>query len=146
MLKLLKFTFILFMSSNIFGQNKEEVYVILDNNSFYEIIKKQGSATLEIPYYTYKKGWNKENSKNSKKSNNDIVKVEAIPNEKSYRFHSIKNPTKKSNIDEISTFSVVDVSKGNKSVWKKYPYEMIFIEKLDCENYLFWHMKPEFNE
>ena len=74
------------------------------------------------------------------------MKVEIIPNKKSYKFHSIKKPIKKSSIDEVSTFSVIDVSKGNEIVWKKYPYEMIFIEKVGCDKYLFWYMKPEFNE
>lgn len=143
MLKVLKFIFMLFVTNIIFSQDKDKVYVILDDNSFYRILKKEYSATLKIPHYNYKDSWNKEKSKNTNRNNDEIVKVEAIPNKKYYRFYSIKKPIKKSNIDNISTFSIIDVSKENKMVWKKYPYEMIFIEKVDCENYILWHMVSE---
>lgn len=136
----------LFVSNCTYSQNKEKIYVLLDNNDFYRIIKKEDKATLEIPYYAHKESWSEKKSKNTDKNNDEIVKVETIPNNKFYKFYSIKKPINKSKIDKITTYSVIDVSRENKLVWKEYPYQMIFIEKIDCENYLFWHMKPEFNE
>jgi len=146
MFKILSFTIMLFISNSILSQNTEKVYIILDNDSLYKIIKNEGSATLEIPYYAYKDDWVKEKSKSTTKNNDNVVIVEPIPNKKYYRFYSIKKPVKKYAIDEIKVFSVIDVSKENKTVWNKYPYEMIFIEKIDSESYLFWHMRPEFDE
>ena len=145
MLRIIKFVFVILLINNVFSQNKEKVYVILDNESLYKITKKEKSATIEIPYYNFKNDWNKEKS-NSIKDKDYIVNVEVIPNKKHYTFYSIKEPIKKSNVNKINAFSVVDVSKDDKKVWKKYPYEMIFIEKINCESYIFWYMKPEFHE
>ncbi|MFK7749122.1 MAG: hypothetical protein AB8B65_12075 [Kordia sp.] len=110
------------------------------------MIKKEGRATLEIPYYDHKNDWLKEKSQNTSKKNNEIVIVNPIPNKKYYKFYSIDKSIKKSNIDKLNAFSVQDVSKDNKMIWKKYPYEMVFIEKVDSESYIFWLMKPVFNE
>lgn len=142
----LKFIIILFISNNIFSQNEEKVYIILDNSNLYEIIKKENSATLKIPFYSQRANWKKENSKKTNKDNEEVVVVSPIPNKKYYTFHSIKAPEKRTNINEINAFSVIDVSKENKMVWKKYPHKMIFIEKVNCKSYRLWYMMPEFYE
>ncbi len=140
--KFLNFLILLLISNSLLSQDNENFYVLLDNEDFYKLTKKGKSAMLEIPNYAYREQWNKGKSVKQNIKDDDIVKVEPIPNEKHYNFHTYEKPILKSSIEGIKTYPVIEVSKRYKMFFRNRPYKIVFIEKLKDGNYMFWQMVP----
>ena len=77
----------------------------------------------------------------------EIVVVTDQPPPSNYiEFHTYSRPKETQYIKGLKIFSIEDVSKRDKNVWRNIYDYFYFIEKLDSCNYLIWEMSVIFQE
>ena len=142
------FCLILFISIKCFSQNKEIIYVKINDSVNKELYmfqktKNNKSGKIKILYFENKSIGFKKATK--AKNNDEIIFIETTPNNHYYEFISIGTPQKVNNLKTIKYFNIIDISKHQ--VWnKKYPHTIIFIEKTNTDGYNLWSMNPVITE
>lgn len=130
-----------------YSQNKEFIYVKIENSKglySFEKTKDNKKATIKILYSQNKE---KEiiNHSNSKNRNDSIIIVEPIPQSFYYKFESTDSPIETSNLKNIKSYSIEDISKHR--IWnQEYPHTIYFIETINKYTYLIWKMNPKILE
>lgn len=123
------------------SNNCEKVYILIKENDDVLINKSGSDFTLEISY-----GIKDNREVNEPTTNESVIIVQPEPYDRTFTFKSIGNPTQIPTIDGLNIFSIDDIKSNNKSVWKKYPYIMNFIEKSNDRTYLIYQMRLKMKE
>lgn len=131
----------------MYSQDEENIYVMLDDNSLFQLSESEGLVTLKIPFFKYKDEWLNVPTDGKNNSGDDIVVVDSQPtSSKIFEFNSLSKPIKLADLKNIKWFKVEDVSRELKSVFKSYPYKMHFIKRNKCNEFLVWKMHLKINE
>lgn len=130
--------------------NKDSVFVIIDyskNNNLFKFEKGKNNNQAKIKILHFDKRHKGFLNEKKQQSNKDIILINPEPNNINYyEFICNTSPINIPNIKNLTVFSIEDVSKNRKEVWREYPYVIFFIEKLNCEAYNLWEMTPIFHE
>ena len=128
--------------------SNDSIFILIDRQfkELYSFSKKNNrSATIKILDWD-KRGLGFE-TQTKELEDHEIEVVTAQPPPSNYiNFHSYSRPKETQYIKGLKIFSIEDVSRHDKNVWRNIYDYFYFIEKLDSCNYLIWEMSVIFQE